>query len=466
MFTGVITGGIYAGIKCYDYFVTKDSRNNEFLFTTTIADDEETVQDNRDLNYDDFMKNDGLLANDETDGPIRETLAQVMPKNGKYDERTMKMFIFKSNQKTCENTIIQLVPSLKGGIHQRNDIESLLEDLQNGVEPNKLASWEKIKTYAYRFLRHSRLNELEKRRFQPARKQLFLINSSEALRAVTLIRNLDNQPMEKEDFLRIQISIVAADIYVKNANLRNKNGHQNNMVEKIFGDNIPSFFVNYFGNAQVEALDNTRDVSTNGASAATQQIFLQALQYFLTQGSISLMEKISCIVTDVVKILPLKENFTLSDFQQLLFEIQAKINRLNFSNFIVPLSVDGRDDDLHLFRDHNLGRMLNLLKICLENNKFKEILSQFIEEYVQSVVGFIRVNRREWKDNSEERLQKNEEEFIQKNEANLPLAKILPVLSDCFTFVSKLDTKSTFDRLLKAPCVLRYCMHIFDDYKI
>ncbi len=58
-------------------------------------------------------------------------------------------YIFDSNQRTCDNSILELLPSIAARMQMRFDVESVTESLKRDshtlTQDEKIAAWQKIK---------------------------------------------------------------------------------------------------------------------------------------------------------------------------------------------------------------------------------------------------------------------------------------------------------------------------------
>lgn len=158
--------------------------------------------------------------------------------NDPLSVQSRKHYIFDTNQRTCDNSILQLIPSLKSKFQNRFDIENLLELLKNGGD--KIKIWEDMKVMSF--------------------SRLFCSMYSYTLLIVSL---------------KLQISIIAADIYSKSL-------ENSTTTSTFWGKVYGSFFGGGGGNVSVQQKP-TADI----ANPSTQQIFLQALHYFITQVNFS-----------------------------------------------------------------------------------------------------------------------------------------------------------------------------------
>lgn len=153
--------------------------------------------------------------------------------------QSRKHYVFDSNQRTCDNSVIQLIPTLKLKFQKRYDIETLLDSLKNGASSSeKVKIWQDMKLMSF----------------------IRLISSCYSFTLLIVS-------------LKLQISIIAADIYEKSVQ-KSSSSMISNVLEKILG-----------GWFDATATSVKPKPVTSAADASTQQIFLQALHYFITQVS-------------------------------------------------------------------------------------------------------------------------------------------------------------------------------------
>lgn len=177
------------------------------------------------------------------------------------------------------------------------------------------------------------------------------------------------------------------------------------------------------------------------------------------QGSTTLGEKIEKIVEEVVSKVSLKKYLTFEQFRRLFFEIKEKIDGSDcskYSFFVVPLSNESSASVLAVAPQ--LEQLLMLLKTLLDSRQCKDIVQFCLNEFINRIFD---VSRRA----------RGDEWFLVSSSAanadlgnskGIPLAKLIPLVSDCFHTISQSEFDSVIHNLLVSASLREFCVKIFE----
>uniref|UniRef100_A0A914UJN4 Peroxisomal biogenesis factor 3 n=1 Tax=Plectus sambesii TaxID=2011161 RepID=A0A914UJN4_9BILA len=248
-------------------------------------------------------------------------------------------YVFDSNHRTCDASILELIPTLRGRILLRFDVESLTERLKQAdlTTEEKVKLWEQIKVLSF--------------------GRILAVGYSYSLLIIAL---------------KSQISILAGQICAGQRDASSMaDGWWSRLSQLWSGPSGPSNLL----------------VPTVEASA--QQLFLQCIQYFAGQGVDRLFDRIHALAAEATSAITLKEMMSAVRLTDLLNDIRRKLEGADYRNFsylIVPLSAN--QDAWSLPHKGHLEALLNRLHQVLESEQCQKLTSQLVDSYVSGVVEF------------------------------------------------------------------------------
>ncbi|XP_032506820.1 peroxisomal biogenesis factor 3 isoform X1 [Phocoena sinus] len=307
-----------------------------------------------------------------------------------YIAQARRQYHFESNQRTCNMTVLSMLPTLREALMQQLNSESLTALLKNRPS-NKLDIWEDLKIIskpAYSVQQNS--------------LKIFLMGNFCTLLCFTRSIVAVYSTCMLVVLLRVQLNIIGGYIYLDNAAV-GKNG------------------------------------TTVLAPPDVQQQYLSSIQHLLGDGLTELITVIKQAVQKILGSVSLKHSLSLLDLEQKLKEIRDLVEQHKSSSWI---NNDGSrsllchymmpDEETPLAvqacglspRDVTTIKLLNETRDMLESPDFSTVLNTCLNR------GFSRLL-----DNMAEFFRPTEQDLQHGNSMNslssvsLPLAKIIPIIN-------------------------------------
>lgn len=245
-------------------------------------------------------------------------------------------YVFDTNHRACDQSIVDIVPNVQTLIQGRFDIEALIHKLKVSNDltvDEKVEIWNKVKVYSI------------------AR----IIGIAYSYSLLTLA-------------LKTQISILAADIC-------SQFDHAPSWIEL-----CKSQLQSYLG---FDAVPSLGAPANEGNVATSRKIFIQCIQYLTNTGVSKLLDVVENICSDVCSNISLTDDVDQDSLRETLDSIDSRLSMLEpkfFSSLVAPLSVEERSSS-----DSIMKLVLRLIK-SLESTMGKETLSSLVDFYLTAAV--------------------------------------------------------------------------------
>ncbi|VDM08888.1 unnamed protein product [Wuchereria bancrofti] len=252
-------------------------------------------------------------------------------------------YIYDTQHRTCDISILNLLPSIAKRIALYFDVEALIEDLRNNKELSKeqrFIQWQDIKVKAI--------------------GRMVAVAYAFSLITVTL---------------KCQISILAAQL---SASLTEKE------EDYWWNQYLPE---NFKFSTSLMNLISPQKCTVDSSS---QQIFMKCCQFFISTGLDDLLKNIESVSRAQLDELELKTPIDGEHLKAILLNLKRSMDLLHcrhFSYFIVPKYANKNG-----FALPNLGQLNALLKRLvemLESTKCKEVTSSLVDFFFDAVVNYI-----------------------------------------------------------------------------
>nr|XP_006128850.1 peroxisomal biogenesis factor 3 [Pelodiscus sinensis] len=313
-----------------------------------------------------------------------------------YIAQARRQYHFESNQRTCNMTVLSMLPTLKDALMHQLNSESLTSLLKNRP-PNKLEIWEDLKIISF-------------------------TRSIVAVYSTCMLVVL----------LRVQLNIIGGYIYLDNAAVC-KNGTSRFSEEQTSGEVTGS------NSGLSSSGDFLSEQKTPLAPPEVQQQYLSSIQHLLGDGLTALITVVKQAVQKIFGSISLKHALSLLELEQKLKEIRTLVeqntdsshsdktgSRSLLCHYMMP------DEENPLAtqacglteRDVATIKLLNETRDMLESPDFSTVLSTCLNR------GFSRLL-----DNMAEFFRPTEQDVCQSGSINslssvsLPLAKIIPIIN-------------------------------------
>ncbi|CAG9533841.1 unnamed protein product [Cercopithifilaria johnstoni] len=301
-------------------------------------------------------------------------------------------YIYDTHHRTCDISILDLLPGITKRISLYFDVEALIEDLKNNEELSKeqrIIQWQDIKVKAI--------------------GRMVAVAYAFTLITVTL---------------KCQISILAAQV----CSLLTEKDHWWNQY---LPENLK------FSTSLIQLIAPQKCT----VDPSSQQIFMRCCQFFISTGLDDLLKRIEAVSKVQLEELELKTPVDGEHLKAILLNLKRRMDLLDcrhFSYLVVPKYANKNG-----FALPNLGQLDALLKRLvemLESTKCKEVTSSLVDFFFDAVVNFV-----------------NQHSTNQV----MPLARILPLITDSFHILSRSGFDSPIQNILSSTELHTLSMYVF-----
>ncbi|CAJ0962477.1 unnamed protein product, partial [Mesorhabditis belari] len=261
-----------------------------------------------------------------------QSLHQQSPQSEAYKVQARRHYVFDSNQRTCDQSILELVPTIKRLIESRFNVDVIKREIETNNElthEQKFTKWEQMKIYAF--------------------ARLLGLAYSYSLLTVTL---------------KAQISILASDICAQFEEPPKSSG---------WTSYLPSAVTNLFHGESTNQPGKSVD-------ANSQQIFMQCIQYFTTTGIPRLLDLVEKTVSDEMTEISLKTQLTKEEIRSLVERIEKRllVENPELSHLVAPL-----DENANMVSD-NLQNLIRRLIRALRSDRCRETMKALADYYLST----------------------------------------------------------------------------------
>ncbi|XP_062589763.1 serine/threonine-protein kinase RIO1-like [Saccostrea cucullata] len=289
--------------------------------------------------------------NEEEDDKEDNSKKYIRPKHETTESRKVNILIsccrrqhhFDSNQRTCNMTVLSMVPNLREILQQMFDTESITESLKSNPS-NKLELWEELKILSM-------------------------------TRMVCVIYACSMMSL----IVRIQLNVIGGYIYLQNNNTSNQ--------DKERPESLPGH------------------PSTPVLPKSVQEKYLSEIKYLMDNGICQLGELIKSAVKKEISSISLKERLSHQNVESCLQHIRERLETSpeisNLSSPTIqlcpymfppetPTEIQGTDDEIHKHLMQETRDILEsadfhtVLKTCLDRG-FHKLLDLLAESYKTSL---------------------------------------------------------------------------------
>ncbi|VDM98068.1 unnamed protein product [Thelazia callipaeda] len=298
-------------------------------------------------------------------------------------------YIYDTQHRTCDASILDLLPSIAKRISAYFDVEAMIEQLKSSEElssEQRIILWQDIKVKSV--------------------GRMVAVAYAFSLISVTL---------------KCQISILASQLCLP-------------FIEKEdywWNQYLPENLKFLSSNMQLNKLQKFT------INSSVQQIFLKCCQFFITSGLNDLMKKVEEICKSELEELELRSPIDGEKLKVILRNLKKRMDLLDcrhFSYLVVPKYAN--QNGFALPNVSELDVLLKRLVEMLESTKCKEVTSSLIDFFFDAVVNHSTCQE-------------------------MPLAKMLPLITDSFHTLSRGGFDSPIQNVLCSTELHSLSMHVF-----
>ncbi|VDK74963.1 unnamed protein product [Litomosoides sigmodontis] len=256
--------------------------------------------------------------------------------------KARRHYIYDTQHRTCDISILDLLPSIAKRISLYFDVEALIEDLKNNEELSKeqrIIQWQDIKVKAI--------------------GRMVAVAYAFSLITVTL---------------KCQISILAAQVC---SLLTEKEGHWWNQY-------LPE---NLKFNSSLMQLITPQKCT---ADPFSQQLFMRCCQFFISTGLDELLKRIEAVSKAQLEELELKTPIDGEHLKAIFLNLKRRMDLLDcrhFSYLVVPKYAN--KNGFALPNLNQLDVLLRRLVEMLESTKCKEVTSSLVDFFFDAIINFV-----------------------------------------------------------------------------
>ncbi|VDK62901.1 unnamed protein product [Onchocerca ochengi] len=307
--------------------------------------------------------------------------------------KARRHYIYDTQHRTCDASILDLLPGIAKRIESYFDVETLIKDLKNNKELSKeqrIIQWQDIKVKAIGRM----------------------VAVAYAFSLITVI-------------LKCQISILASQLC---SSLTEK---EDNWWNHYLPENLKF-------STSLMHLTSSQKSTINPSS---QQIFMRCCQYFISTGLDDLLKCIETVSKSQLEELELKTPIDGERLKAILLNLKRRMDLLDcrhFSYLVVPKYANKNG-----FAVPNLDQLdvlLRRLVEMLESTKCKEVTSSLVDFFFDAIVNFVNQHN---------------------NNQEMPMAKVLPLITDSFHTLSRSGFDSPIQNILCSTELHSLSMHVF-----
>ncbi|EFO18755.1 peroxin-3 family protein [Loa loa] len=261
--------------------------------------------------------------------------------------KARRYYIYDTQHRTCDISILDLLPGIAKRISLYFDVEALIEDLKNNKELSKeqrIVMWQDIKVKAV--------------------GRMVALAYAFSLITVTL---------------KCQISILAAQLC---SSFTEKEDHWWNQY---LPENLKF----------TTSLTHLTGPQKCTVDSSTQQIFMRCCQFFISTGLDDLLKSIENVCKAQLEELELKTPVDGEHLKAILLNLKRRMDLLDcrhFSYLIVPKYANKNGFALPNF--DQLDVLLKRLVEMLESTKCKEVTSSLVDFFFDAIVNFVNQHSR------------------------------------------------------------------------
>ncbi|CAD5234935.1 unnamed protein product [Bursaphelenchus xylophilus] len=174
-----------------------------------------------------------------------------------------------------------------------------------------------------------------------------------------------------------------------------------------------------------------------------QEVFLHCIQYLTCNGLSDLFNRIENITEKRLGQVSLAKEFNCSSLLVLLekikFDLDNSAGQSNYAEFVVPISRT-RAPSSSAYNSAHLEELLTRLTDSFQTSQARSLISSFVKKYLCESIEFLDQNLETVKP--------------------VPLAKLLPTLSDGFPKLASAGFDSVLQRNLADPDLYKYCQTV------
>ncbi|CAJ0576367.1 unnamed protein product, partial [Mesorhabditis spiculigera] len=251
-------------------------------------------------------------------------------------------YVFDSNQRTCDESVIELIPSIRRLIEVRFNVEAIKKEIDANPDMPlelKLQKWEKMKLTSF--------------------ARILALAYSYSLLTVTL---------------KCQISILAADICTQFEKPREP-------VATGWSSYLPPGFANYFGSSAPSTSEPQKQ-----PDVGSQQIFMQCIQYFTSTGIQQLFDNIEKAMEESLQNITLKQQMSKDEVRAIFESAEKRIfseDGVEFCQLVAPL-----DENMNMVGE-TLQNLIRRLVRSLKSTECKDTTRALADYYLSTACGRI-----------------------------------------------------------------------------
>ncbi|MCP9263296.1 BMA-PRX-3 [Dirofilaria immitis] len=363
--------------------------------------------------------------------PSLQLFSSRWNRDGEFSRTQLKArrhYIYDTQHRTCDASILDLLPGIVERISSYFDVETLIKDLKNNKELSKeqrIIHWQDIKVKAIG-------------RVVAIAYAFSLITVTLKCQISILAAQLCSSLTEKEEdhCVRCLNSISTYYLWVLHINERNEDAIDGMMAmsrKALWNQYLPE-------NLKFNTLLMNQSASQKcTVDPSSQQIFMRCCQFFISSGLDDLLKCIETVCKLQLEELELKTLIDGERLKAILLNLKRRMNLLDcrhFSYFVVPKYANKNG-----FTVPNLDQLDVLLKRLvemLESTKCKEVTSLLVDFFFDGIMNYVNQHAAS---------------------PEMPMARILPLVTDSFHSLSQRGFDSPIQNILCSTELHSLSMH-------